>query len=52
MPWRELTFENMFDKAKQLKKVDRETIRYSKYIPLGKAGSYEDETKQKFQSKM
>jgi len=34
-PWRELTFDNMFEKVKQLKLVDKEQIRYSKYIPLG-----------------
>ena len=38
LPWRDLTYENMFERAKQLKKVDKEAIRYSKYVPLGMAG--------------
>jgi len=41
LPWRELTYENMFDKVKELKKIDKNAIRYSKYIPLGQAGAYE-----------
>jgi len=34
LPWRELTTENMFDKAKMLKKVDKDAIRFSKYLPF------------------
>ena len=43
LPWRELTYENMFDKAKELKSVDKEAIRYSKFVPLGQAGKVGEE---------
>ena len=33
--WRDLTYENMYDRVNDLKKVDKEMIRYSKYVPLG-----------------
>ena len=52
LPWRELTYENMFDKVKQLKTLDKEAIRFSKYIPLGMAGAYDDAQKQTYQSKL
>ena len=42
LPWRELTYENMFDKASLLKKVDKEAIRFSKFVPSGMATAYED----------
>ena len=35
MPWRELTYENMFDRAKDLKHIDKEQIRFSKFVPHG-----------------
>ena len=52
MPWRELTFENMFEKAKILNRITKEDIRYSKYVPLGQAGAYDEENKVKFTSKL
>ena len=45
LPWRELTFENMFSKANVLKKITKEDIRYSKFVPLGQAGAYDEEDK-------
>jgi len=35
LPWRDLTIENMFEQAHLLKKVDKDAIRFSKFIPLG-----------------
>ena len=35
MPWRDLTYENMFSMSKELSKIDKEAIRYSKFVPLG-----------------
>ena len=52
LPWRELTFENMFTYAKKLKRVDKEAIRYSKYVPLGQAGAYDEENKEVFMTKL
>ena len=52
MPWRELTFENMFEKAKILNRITKEDIRYSKFVPLGQAGAYDEENKVKFTSKL
>ena len=52
LPWRELTFENMFEKANMLKKISKEDIRYSKFVPLGQAGAYDEENKTKFSSKL
>lgn len=31
LPWRDLTDENMFEKAKLLKQVDKHAIRFSKF---------------------
>ena len=52
LPWRELTFENMFEKSKELKKITKEDIRYSKFVPLGQAGAYEEDNKVKFTNKL
>ena len=53
LPWREITFDNMFEKAKMLKKIDKEAIRFSKYVPLGKAGANDQEgTKEFYMSKL
>lgn len=54
LPWRDLTYENMFDRAKDLKAVDKEAIRYSRYVPLGQAGKIEEQNngKQVFNSKL
>ena len=52
LPWRELTFENMFQKVKDLQKIDKEAIRYSKFVPTGMAGTGEEEDKIVYKSKL
>lgn len=45
LPWRDLTYENMFEKVKLLSKIDKEKIRVSKFVPLGMAKVYDKEIK-------
>ena len=52
LPWRELTFDNMFEKSNALNKITKEDIRCSKFVPLGQAGAYDEENKQTFTTKM
>lgn len=52
LPWRDLTFDNMFERSLLLNKITKEDIRYSKFIPLGQAGAYDEENKQIFSTKM
>lgn len=52
LPWRELTYDNMFEKAKILNKITKEDIRVSKFVPLGQAGAYDEANKVTFTSKL
>ena len=52
LPFRELTYENMFDRAKELKKIDKEAIKYSKFVPTGQAGAYDANEKQEYTNKI
>lgn len=48
--WRDVTFENMFDKAEELSKVEKSDFEYMKFVPLGQAGNFDpDSDRQHYQ---
>ena len=52
LPFRELTYENMFERANELKKIDKNAFRYSKFVPQGEAGVYDEKEEMRYTNKM